>query len=287
MENVMLSIVILNYNNYTDTIKCIESIRHQTFKNYKIIIVDNASINESIEKLNIYLKDKKEIILLKNKENLGFAKGNNTGIKYALEKLSSKFIFILNNDTVLNNKNSLEEIMRSYKPGIAIINPSCINLDGRIQAPYCISNGNLFLDFIKTIMVIIWQAIKAFLPINYSFHKSIANRYDTEFEKNNYVIQGNAYVLTPDFFNFYTQLFPNTFLYLEEEALKIYVIKAKLKTVYLKNINIIHTEGGSSKSINKTNKALMRIKSKYALQSFFRMIPILFMNCNQIKSKYS
>src|ERR1035437_9443835 len=90
-----LSIVIVSYNTKDFLIKCIQSIE-ETAKDftYEIIVVDNASADGTVE----LVKEKfKEVILIANKENLGFSKANNVGIK----KASGRFVLFLNADTIV------------------------------------------------------------------------------------------------------------------------------------------------------------------------------------------
>ena len=75
-------IVLVNYNGIQDTIECIESIKKTTYSNYYIVVVDNASTKGDI---NIVKQQWDDIIVIKNDENVGFAKANNIGIKYALD----------------------------------------------------------------------------------------------------------------------------------------------------------------------------------------------------------
>ena len=122
-----VSIVILNYNGSQDTIKCLNSVYEKIkYKKCQVIIVDNGSKKEDILKLKEWIRIKglsaifcdrynfqfgdksfeKEILLINNKENLGFAGGNNIGIRYAL-KCGADYIWLLNNDAVVE-KDSLE-----------------------------------------------------------------------------------------------------------------------------------------------------------------------------------
>ena len=91
-------IVLVNYNGIQDTIECIESIKKTTYSNYYIVVVDNASTKGDI---NIVKQQWDDIIVIKNDENVGFAKANNIGIKYALDH-DSDLIVLLNNDTIVN-----------------------------------------------------------------------------------------------------------------------------------------------------------------------------------------
>ena len=99
-----ISIIILNWNGKKITSGCLKSIKNQSFKEYEIIVVDNASSDGSQE----YFKKKfPKVKLIENKENLGYAGGNNIGIK----KANADYILILNNDTILD-KNFLEELWK-------------------------------------------------------------------------------------------------------------------------------------------------------------------------------
>ena len=110
MEKIM--IILLNYNNYKDTIECINSIKQNTSENnfkYEIVVVDNKSTNESLSEL----KKIEGITLIQASENAGFSAGNNIGIKYAIEN-KSEYILLLNNDTIVT-KNSINKIYLKLK----------------------------------------------------------------------------------------------------------------------------------------------------------------------------
>ncbi|WP_297423406.1 glycosyltransferase family 2 protein [Clostridium sp.] len=102
-------IILVNYNAYKDTIECVESLRKIDYLNYKIIIVDNASTNDSFEILTRSLKD---CIIIKSKKNLGFAGGNNLGLRYALDE-GADYIMLLNNDTLVE-PNFLSNMLNSF-----------------------------------------------------------------------------------------------------------------------------------------------------------------------------
>lgn len=108
--NESVYIILLNYNGAQDTINCIKSIRlNEPNLSYKIIVVDNLSTDDSVDKL----KNIDNIILIEAKENGGFAKGNNLGIKYAMEQ-GANYILLLNNDTEIE-KNSISILLKKAK----------------------------------------------------------------------------------------------------------------------------------------------------------------------------
>ncbi len=102
-----VSIVILNWNYYEDTIACIYSLRKVDYPNIEIIVVDNGSTNESVEILRSTFP---RITLLMSNENVGFAAGSNIGIKYALDK-GTNYVLLLNNDTEVD-KNFLKPLVK-------------------------------------------------------------------------------------------------------------------------------------------------------------------------------
>ncbi|MEA3254643.1 MAG: glycosyltransferase family 2 protein [Candidatus Altiarchaeota archaeon] len=100
MDKPKVSIVILNWNGWEDTLECLKSLHQTTYPNYDIIVVDNGSTDNSPKILRrIY----SGIDLIENKENIGFGEGNNVGINYALNR-GADYILLLNNDTTVDPK---------------------------------------------------------------------------------------------------------------------------------------------------------------------------------------
>ena len=100
-----VSVVILNWNRPNDTIDCLKSLNRLRVASYELqaVVVDNGSTDKSLEIIGEYLEKHKKLngVLLPNKENLGFAGGNNVGAKYAVQS-GADFVLILNNDTIVN-----------------------------------------------------------------------------------------------------------------------------------------------------------------------------------------
>jgi len=127
-------IVIPVFNRLNFTIECINSINQQSYKHFKIIIVDHGSTDGSYK----YLSDHyPEIIILTGENNLWWAGATNLGVKKALELsiLAEDFILTLNNDLVVNN-NYLQELLNIFKKekpcivGSATVN---INEDSKVE----------------------------------------------------------------------------------------------------------------------------------------------------------
>ena len=93
----MCSVIVLNYNGKNHLKRCLNSLLKQNYQNYEIILVDNASTDGSV---NFVKKNYPRIRIIENKKNLGYAEGNNTGIRVA----NGEYIVILNNDTEVDNE---------------------------------------------------------------------------------------------------------------------------------------------------------------------------------------
>lgn len=143
--NPNVSIIILNWNAWENTVECLESIFKIDYDNFDVVIVDNASNNDSVYRITTFFEEinknsnrhstftfksngESEIDLMKSFEkinfsnshnniiitcdsNYGFAEGNNIGIRFAFENFNPEFILLLNNDTVVE-KDFLTELIK-------------------------------------------------------------------------------------------------------------------------------------------------------------------------------
>ena len=118
MDKLKIIAVVLNYKGLEDTLECLDSLKRYNRGSNKVelMVVDNNSDDGSVEALS-KLKD---IDLVENQENFGFAGGINVGIKAALEK-EANFILVLNNDTVVD-KFFVANLLKSSQYG-DIISP--------------------------------------------------------------------------------------------------------------------------------------------------------------------
>lgn len=158
MENKEPSvcIILLNYNTYKDTIECIESLLDIKYENYKILIIDNNSIDASEKYISEYIENISNAYFIQSGKNLGFSGGNNIGIKWAMANCTD-YICLLNNDTIVdpmflnylvdemkNNKDigiSSGKIMYYDKPNVIW------SAGGKIDELRCIGhNGYMNLD---------------------------------------------------------------------------------------------------------------------------------------------
>lgn len=98
-KNPFVDIIILNLNQEEDTAACIASLKGMRYREYRVILVDNGSVDGSGTRLKERFAD---IVLIRNERNLGFAGGCNTGIAHSLNDGRADYIVLLNSDTTVD-----------------------------------------------------------------------------------------------------------------------------------------------------------------------------------------
>jgi GT2 family glycosyltransferase len=131
-EQSCVFIVLLNWNGWQDTLECIRSLRRMEYRNWHAVIVDNGSSDGSVERLRQACA---EAHIVETHRNLGFAAGNNVGIRFAL-KNGADYVFVLNNDTTVFPKALSELVAFAEKhPRTALLGPTIEGRDPRREWP--------------------------------------------------------------------------------------------------------------------------------------------------------
>lgn len=111
MIKCKIAIVLVNYNNNTDTVDCLKSI--QKSKDIElpfVIVIDN---NSDVKTIKSELSFYPNLKVIYNSSNIGFGRANNIGIKWVQENLSFEYLLLLNNDTLIET-NTIEELIKPF-----------------------------------------------------------------------------------------------------------------------------------------------------------------------------
>lgn len=120
-----------DYNGKTFFRNCIDSILGQTYKNLKLIIVDDCSTDTSVETAKEYQKKDDRVILIQNKRKRYNGGSRNVGIDYALENLDFDYFCFLDSDDWWKNDKVLEKINnRLYNHDMALLGMELIDRNG-------------------------------------------------------------------------------------------------------------------------------------------------------------
>lgn len=93
-----VTVIVLNWNGRDDTVACLESLAALDYGNFQVMVVDNGSTDGSVGAIRQRFP---ELEIIETGRNLGFAEGNNVGIRIALDR-EVQYVFLLNNDTVVH-----------------------------------------------------------------------------------------------------------------------------------------------------------------------------------------
>lgn len=269
----MICFVILHYVVSSETEQCIESIKKMISGDKRIIVVDNASPNNSGRELfNQYLLDA-EVDVILNKKNDGYARGNNIGYKFAREKYDPEFIVIMNNDVEIVQKDFDERIYSIYKKeAFYVLGPDIYSTSYRLhQSPKRLSGYTS--EEVKKLNAKYESArasgtlfnIKCLLKQN-NFLKQIVYQkrragIDSGIKYYNVPLHGACLIFSKKYIEKYSEAFLNTtFFYYECEILDYKCRLEKLKTVYDPSIKVEHHQNISTDLVYKDMKA----KTKFA-----------------------
>ncbi|MBN8545596.1 MAG: glycosyltransferase family 2 protein [Ignavibacteria bacterium] len=110
MAQPLTVVIMLNYNGAKDTVECIESVQRIDYENYRILIVDNCSTDNSVE---VFRERFPALDLYVTEKNLGYTGGINRGFREA-SKFGPKYMLVLNNDTIVE-PNFLSELVNAME----------------------------------------------------------------------------------------------------------------------------------------------------------------------------
>ncbi|MDM8244393.1 glycosyltransferase [Limosilactobacillus vaginalis] len=229
MEHNLL-IVILNYNCFSSTIKCVKSIKasNKNLLDTDIVIVDNCSTDKSYKKLKDFFNMKDNITVVKTKRNGGYSYGNNYGIRYMLNRGNKyKFFSIVNPDVVFQNANF------EYQMNVLSGSNEYAAIGSLIY-----KNNNVDLNNQAWVIPSIYSfCFRTFLLIK---NKNVP-QHDFKLYKDNIVeagiIPGSFFIIKANIFQKIGLFDENIFMYNEETVLSIKLANINMKVL----LDLAHT----------------------------------------------
>lgn len=237
--------VCVNYNNSNFTIDYIKSVI--SLNNFecvvKVIVVDNNSKAEDLEVLNDFVNKYEFVILKRNRENLGYFKGLNEGIKLIRDDFH--YIIVGNNDLTFKN-DFLTRLfaLEVLKDNDLVIAPNIISLEGFAQNPVSIQR----ISWLRRLFLrIYFFNYYIGMPLYYFItnYRRLTNKASRNFSNTRNRIHhayGACYILTRNFFNYYQLLDDSIFLYGEEALLAQQVKRANGFILYEPSLIVNHYE---------------------------------------------
>ena len=255
----MLAIIIINFKNEQKTINYIKQEICKITVPYKIVIVNNGATQQSNEILSTSLhatiihkidkySNQNNCYIISCTENLGFAKGNNIGAKFAYQQFSPDFFLFTNNDIIIKDKDVITKLIYKIQNNnnIGIIGPKVIGIDGRLQSP------EPFFSFWDNY---IWVYLSTFF---YSAKKK-RERFKMDYAENakegfHYKLMGSFFIVKVEDFFACGMMDPNTFLYNEEAILSERMKKINKYAYYYPEVAVVHEHGNTIKKFNSRKR---------------------------------
>jgi len=263
-----LSIIIVSFNTKKLLKRCLESLPAKA----EVIVVDNGSTDGTLEMLKVFKDSKKKMLkVIENKDNLGFAKAVNQGLKQA----KGKYLLLLNSD-IFAQKNAFEELVdfAEKQPKLGVVGGALLNPNGSSQ-------GSCF--YLPSLI----RAIKEF----WFNGPATLNKYTPSGDQPVEVeaVMGAVFLIPKKvlkqvgFFN------ENYFMYFEDLDYCRRVRKNGFKVYYLPEAKFIHEHGASGRSIpGQTHRWLVESSKIYhGLMKYYLITAVIWLGqkCRKILKK--
>lgn len=287
-------IVLVNYNGWKDIIECVKSIFNNSYKNLKIVIVDNKSTNQlEFEKefCEIYSKniqivfskkgklidydiENKKILLIKNDCNNGFAAGFNCAFNYIRKQNNYSYVWLLGCDNVIE-KNSLKNLIEHMRKS------KNIDLCGSVSVNY------YQRDIIQCAGVGVYNKltsqIKHFLAEEQIDSLNLLN-FEKLFKKSTrqiVYVYGNSMFFSKKFFSILSDIPENYFIYFEELEIIKQLESANMKFGVAIDSIVYHKEGSSTGGNKRTRSLISDYYSKrnrilFTLKYYKSYLPLVY-----------
>lgn len=276
---MLIEFVILHYQNYNDTLNCVESIQKLNLPpgvKIKIVVLDNNSPNHSGIKLQSIFKQEKDVSVQIFKKNMGFSGANNIGYVIA-KKNNADIIIMSNNDIIIEDKMFVHKLRAALKNKASILCPDIINARDQHQnpmrtRPLSSHSANKSYFFNKLLLALLTTPFIKNLA--YAAHITREQKWQKKYYSSQQYRHSEQHIVPHGAFLIYTKkwiksediAFPsNTFMYLEEDFLSIYALRHHHITYYINDIQVRHLEGRSTNYGQQ--KLIDKLRFKIKLQN--------------------
>lgn len=259
-----LSIIIISFNTRQVTLNCLNSIYNSLLNSeliFEVIVIDNASQDGSVQAVEDLQKRYSNLVLVENKENIGFGRANNQAAHLA----NGKYLFFLNSDTLVLD-NAVEMLLHFYKQNeshIHFLGGKLLNKDHTPQP----STGPFYNPFV------VFGAL--FLKGDYWG----LTRYSPDQPKKVDWVSGACILTTKELFSKLKGFDEDIFMYMEEIDLLYRAQKIGLTTYFYPEARFIHfgsvSSGGRSYPIIQVYKGFFYFYKKHYTGFYILLLRIM------------
>ncbi len=238
-----VGIVIVNFNGQHLLEKNLHSVANNGYKDFDIVVVDNASVDGSVEYLK---KEFPSVKIVESKENLGFGRGNNLGVK---EYPNYDAYLFLNNDISVPRGFLGDLVKELRKEGVGAVGPKVLYSREKVESDKRVINS---------------------AGIEVDKHYMAYDRYDKEEDNSKYsvveeidALMGGAFLVKRKVFEEVGGFNPTMFLYYEDIDLSLRIRDLGYKIYYVGTSEVYHDHMASSKSLGTRKRNIMNMQNRF------------------------
>jgi hypothetical protein len=266
-NQVHFDVIIINYNTRQLTCDCIDSLRSNDVGENNIIVVDNASTDDSV---NFLSQNYPHVRIVRNDKNYGYAKAINIGVS-----ISTADYFIISNSDIIYPEQSIQNLISSYKEldKAGVVAPQFINADGSYQEAF---------SYFPSYKFGIWEMTYLIKLI----HKSYANEFEKEGDRLpplavDYTV-GAVMLFSKKLFQELGGFCEEYFFYTEETDFCKRASQAGYVNYILRNVTVKHLVGGTRENMNFRYIPLLVYTKRLFLNKFLSQTESSFYRISQI-----
>jgi len=248
----MTGLVVVNYNDYKNTVNFINSIKEYGIIKH-IVIVDNCSTDDSFSKLES-IRDRK-VSLIKNESNKGYGSGINLGSKYLIDNFGVKNIIVSNTDIIINSENDLIEMISYLSNNIALVGPNVLE-NGGVNRGWKIPN--VWIDSLLNVPYIHRFFRKKFLFYEDSEYSGVFTQVEA--------LSGCFFIISAEALKNVGYYDEGLFLYYEENVMGVKLRNKGYSSLIVNDVNVIHNH---SVTIDNSLNRIKKYKALKKSQRFF------------------
>jgi GT2 family glycosyltransferase len=236
--------VCTNYNNSKYTREAVGSLLKDGGEAYRIVVVDNNSDSKNVEALKSIANEFQCVELILNKENVGYFRGLNVGIRHLRSSQPDIEVLMVGNNDLVFPAGFTESVRKKLYllKKYAVVSPDIVTLDGVHQNPHVINKISKFREFVYSLYYANYylaMAIRQLAKLTRSFTER-RDQTHHEVAQEIYSGLGACYLLGPVFFHHFQELWAPTFLMHEEYFLSKQLSDEGLRIYYEPSIKVLH-----------------------------------------------
>jgi GT2 family glycosyltransferase len=245
--------VCTNYNNSSYSREAVRSLLRDGGEQYRIVVVDNNSDSKNVEALKSVVREFPQVALLLNKDNVGYFRGLNLGIRHLRTHQPDIQMMVVGNNDLVFPADFAESLRRNQSTlqKYAVVSQDIVTLDGAHQNPHVIRKISKFREFIYNLYYANYYLAIAIRQVA-KLTRSFTDRPDeTQYEVAQEIYQGYGacYVLGPVFFRHFEELWAPSFLMHEEFFLSKQLSDEGFSVYYEPSIKVQHWCHGAMAAI--------------------------------------